>query len=54
MLTTSFISAGFAVPYLSCRRVLASQAGAGCGLTHHSIGPAREAAQSGEFKRWVS
>lgn len=23
------------------------------GITHHFTGPARKAAQSGEFKRWV-
>lgn len=23
------------------------------GLTHHSTGPARKAAQAGEFRRWV-
>ena len=46
MLIPLFISTGFAVPHFF-RRVLVSHTGGHCGLTHHSTGPAREAAQAG-------
>ena len=47
MLIPLFISAGFAVPHFIRCRVLVSHAGGHCGLTHHSTGPARKAAQAG-------
>jgi len=47
MLIPLFISTGFAVPHFIRRRVLVSHAGGRCGLTHHSTGPARKAAQAG-------